>query len=187
MSVTQLTRKILVTGNQTVAMQSLPAVPLLSSPSFKNHLPRIILHTQRPLFWKTSKVTMLTPPAALPSGLPFQYYILSIILPIYVDFSCCCLISRLVDSLNSTTCCCSKIAFIQPQLDFFRSKEKPNLLHYLLVLRCSMHMFWIQSMPSMPYGYMGMPIGWNVLSMPSEGCSLCMPIVIINFKVRGVK
>ena len=31
-----------------------------------------------------------------------------------------------------------------------------------------------------------MPIGWNGLNMPSEGCSLCMPIAIINFKVRGV-
>ena len=35
---------------------------------------------------------------------------------------------------------CSGLAFIQPQLDFFRSEEKPNILHYLLVLRGSMHM-----------------------------------------------
>ena len=42
-------------------------------------------------------------------------------------------------------------------------------------------------MPSMPYGSVQMPIGWNGLSMLTEGCSLCMPIVIINFKVRGVK
>ena len=48
-------------------------------------------------------------------------------------------ISRLVASLNRT-CCCSRLASIQPQLDFFRSEETPNLLHYLLVLRCSMHM-----------------------------------------------
>ena len=39
-------------------------------------------------------------------------------------------------------------------------------------------MFGIQSMPSMPYGSMQMPIGWNELSMPTEGCSLHMPIVI---------
>ena len=32
-----------------------------------------------------------------------------------------------------------------------------------------------------------MPIGWNGLGMPSEGCSVHMPIVIINFKVKGVK
>ena len=42
-------------------------------------------------------------------------------------------------------------------------------------------------MPSMPYGSMHMPIGWNGLTMPIEGCSVCMPIVITNFKVRGVK
>ena len=44
-----------------------------------------------------------------------------------------------------------------------------------------MHMFWIQNMPSIPYGSMQMPIGWNGLSMPTEGCSVFMPIVIINF------
>ena len=43
------------------------------------------------------------------------------------------------------------------------------------------------SMPSIPYCSMCMPIGWNGLSMPTEGCSVCMPIVIINFKVRGVE
>ena len=59
----------------------------------------------------------------------------------------------LVDSQNRTSCC-SRLAVIQPQLDFFSSEEKPNLLHYLLVLGCSMHMLWIQSMPSMPYGSM---------------------------------
>ena len=32
-----------------------------------------------------------------------------------------------------------------------------------------------------------MPISWNGLSMPTEGCSEHIPIVIINFKVRGVK
>ena len=49
-----------------------------------------------------------------------------------------------------------------------------------------MHMLWIQSIPSMPYGSMQMPIGKNGLGMPTKGCSVCMPIVIINFKVRGV-
>ena len=39
----------------------------------------------------------------------------------------------------------------------------------------------------MPYGSVQMPVGWNGLSMPNEGCSVCMPIVIINFKIRGVR
>ena len=29
---------------------------------------------------------------------------------------------------------------------------------------------------------MHMPIGWNGLSMPTDWCSECMPIVFINFK-----
>ena len=37
----------------------------------------------------------------------------------------------------------------------------------------------------MPYCSMSMPIGWNGLSMPTEGCSVHMPTVITNFKVRG--
>ena len=32
-----------------------------------------------------------------------------------------------------------------------------------------------------------MPIGWNGLRMPTKGCSVHMPIVIINFKIKGVK
>ena len=43
------------------------------------------------------------------------------------------------------------------------------------------------SMPSMPYSSMHMPIGWNGLSMPTEGCSVYMLIVIINLKLRGVE
>ena len=39
----------------------------------------------------------------------------------------------------------------------------------------------------MLYGFKQMHIGWNGLSMPTEGCSVCMPIVIINFEVSGVK
>ena len=39
----------------------------------------------------------------------------------------------------------------------------------------------------MPCSSMHMPIAWNGLNMATEGCSVCMPIVIINFKVRGVK
>ena len=39
----------------------------------------------------------------------------------------------------------------------------------------------------MPYGSIQMPIDWNGLSMPTKGCSVHMPIVIINIKVRGVK
>ena len=32
-----------------------------------------------------------------------------------------------------------------------------------------------------------MPIGWDGPNMPTEGYSVCMPIVIINYKVRGIK
>ena len=39
----------------------------------------------------------------------------------------------------------------------------------------------------MPYCSMHMAIGWNGLSMPTEGCSVWMPIVITNFKARGVE
>ena len=42
-------------------------------------------------------------------------------------------------------------------------------------------------MPNMPYCAMHMPIYWNGLSMPTEGCSVHMPIVITNFKVSDVK
>ena len=50
-----------------------------------------------------------------------------------------------------------------------------------------MCMLWIQSMSSIPYDSMHMSIGWNGLSMPTEGCSECMPILIINFKVSSVQ
>ena len=36
----------------------------------------------------------------------------------------------------------------------------------------------------MAYCSLHMPIGWNGWSMPTEGCSVFMPIVINNFKVR---
>ena len=39
----------------------------------------------------------------------------------------------------------------------------------------------------MPYGSMPIPMGWNGLSMLTEACSVCILIVIINFKVRGVE
>ena len=42
-------------------------------------------------------------------------------------------------------------------------------------------------MPSIPYSSMYMNIGWNGLTMPTEGCSAHMPIIITKFKVRGVK
>ena len=61
-------------------------------------------------------------------------------------------ISRLVNSLNNTPCFCSRLAFTQPQLDFFMSEENLTLLCYLLVLRCSMCLPCIWSMPSIPYG-----------------------------------
>ena len=42
------------------------------------------------------------------------------------------------------------------------------------------------NMPSIPYCSMHMTIGWNGLRMPTEGCSMHMPIIVTNFKVRGV-
>ena len=50
-----------------------------------------------------------------------------------------------------------------------------------------MHMLICLSMPSMPFCSMGMPIGWNGLSMPTEGSFVHMPIVITNIKLRGVE
>ena len=41
------------------------------------------------------------------------------------------------------------------------------------------------SMPSIPYRSMHMPIGWNGLSMPTDGIFVCMPIIITNFKLMG--
>ena len=35
--------------------------------------------------------------------------------------------------------------------------------------------------------FYNMPIVWNGLSMPTEGCSVCMFCFITNFKVRGVE
>ena len=32
-----------------------------------------------------------------------------------------------------------------------------------------------------------MSIVWNGLRMPTEGCSVCMSIIITNFKVMGVE
>ena len=32
-----------------------------------------------------------------------------------------------------------------------------------------------------------MPIDWKGLSMPTEGCLACTPIIITNFKLRGVE
>ena len=72
-------------------------------------------------------------------------------------------------------------------LDFIRSEGKDDLLCYLLALRYSMPMIKCLNMPNMPFCSICMPIGWNGLSMPTEGCSVHMPIVIINYKVRGVK
>ena len=39
----------------------------------------------------------------------------------------------------------------------------------------------------MSYCSMCMPIGCNGLNMPTEGCSVHVPIVISNIKVRDVK
>ena len=35
------------------------------------------------------------------------------------------------------------------------------------------------------YCFMHMPIGWEGLSMPTDGCSVHMPITIVNSKLRG--
>ena len=32
-----------------------------------------------------------------------------------------------------------------------------------------------------------MPIEWESLSMPNDRCSVCMPIIIINPKLRGAE
>ena len=37
------------------------------------------------------------------------------------------------------------------------------------------------------YSSVHMPISWNRLSMPTEGCSVHMPIIITNFKLKGVE
>ena len=39
----------------------------------------------------------------------------------------------------------------------------------------------------MPHSSMCMPTGWNGLSMPTEGCFVCIPMVIIIFKLRDVE
>ena len=39
----------------------------------------------------------------------------------------------------------------------------------------------------MPCCSMHILFGWNGLSMPAEGSSMCMPIIIINSKLRGVE
>ena len=39
----------------------------------------------------------------------------------------------------------------------------------------------------MPCCSMHMPIAWIGLSIPAEGCSVYMAIIIINFKLRGVE
>ena len=36
----------------------------------------------------------------------------------------------------------------------------------------------------MPYCSMCMPIGWEGLSIPTDGYSVCMPIIITNSKLR---
>ena len=92
----------------------------------------------------------------------------------------------MVHSLNRTLFVVVDKLSSSQLLDFIRSEGKGNLLHYLLVLRCSVCMLRSPSMSNMPYCSMHMPIGWNGLSMPTEGCSVHMPIVTTNFKVRGV-
>ena len=92
----------------------------------------------------------------------------------------------MVDSLNRTLFVVVDKLSSSQVLDLMRSDEKGDLLHYFLVLLCSMHMLRSLSMPNMPYCSVCMVIDWNELSMPTEGCSVHMPIVITNFKVRSV-
>ena len=42
-------------------------------------------------------------------------------------------------------------------------------------------------MPSILYASMCMPIGGEGLSMPTDGCSVHMPIIIIDSKLRGAE
>ena len=42
-------------------------------------------------------------------------------------------------------------------------------------------------MASMPYCSICMPVGWQGLGMPTDGSSVCTPIVIINSKLRGTE
>ena len=43
------------------------------------------------------------------------------------------------------------------------------------------------SMPRIFYCFMHMPSGWEGLSMPTDWCSECMPIIIVNSELRGAK
>ena len=42
-------------------------------------------------------------------------------------------------------------------------------------------------MPKMFNCSMHMPIGLEGLSMPTDGCTVCMPIMFVNSKLWGVK
>ena len=75
----------------------------------------------------------------------------------------------MVDSLNTTLFVVVDKLSSSQLLDFIRCEGKGDLLHYLLVLRCSMHMLRSLSMPHVPYSSIYMPIVWNGLSMPTEG------------------
>ena len=54
------------------------------------------------------------------------------------------------------------------------------------MLGLSEHMFWIQSMPIVPYVYLEMPIGWIGLDMTII-MYVHMPFLRDYFKTRGVK
>ena len=61
------------------------------------------------------------------------------------------------------------------------------MLCLILVLRCSMCMLRCLSMLGVPYCSMCMPIDWEGLSMPTDGCSVFMPIIITNSKLRNAE
>ena len=46
---------------------------------------------------------------------------------------------------------------------------------------------YVLNMPRMFYCSVHMPIGWEGLSMPTDGCSLCVPIITVNSKLRCAK
>ena len=92
-----------------------------------------------------------------------------------------------MDSLNRTLVGIVDKLSSRQLPDLIRSEGKGDLLCLILVLRCSVCMLRCLIMPSIPHCSMCMHIGWNGLSMPTEGCSMHMPIIITNFKLRGVE
>ena len=81
---------------------------------------------------------------------------------------------------------CFRQAFIQPQLNFIRSENSLTLLWFILMLRTSEHMLWIQSMQGGPYVYLSMHISWNQL-VTTIIVHKCIHLGRVYFKARSVK